>query len=237
MIEIKQPSSIGRMLTHIAHLFTPAVMMSTPLWSLLALALSLLTALWVRPWRQLRNPHIWTPVLASLVFLPWFWALPRLHAMPLQLQLTGSVLVTLMLGWPMAVWVLLCIDWISSWIAPTAEGVWLEQWFELAWLPSSLALLLGAALRRYAPPHPFIFILGRGFLGAALCIFAARGLTVLLDDPPSTVDPGLSLVAQWLMAWGDAFLTGLLTAVFVAFKPEWLATWSDQLYLHKSTRD
>ena len=39
------------------------------------------------------------------------------------------------------------------------------------------------------------------------------------------------VVAQWLMAWGDAFLTGMLTAIFVAFKPEWLLTWSDRRYL------
>ena len=34
------------------------------------------------------------------------------------------------------------------------------------------------------------------------------------------------------MAWGDGTLTGMVCAVFVAFKPEWLATWSDTLYLH-----
>lgn len=211
--------------------------MSSPIWLLLALGLSLLAALMVRPWRQLRDTHLWTPMLASLVILPWFWALPRLHAMPLQLQLTGSVLVTLMLGWPLAVWVLLGVSLVSDWIAPSANGWFLWQWFELAWLPSSLALLLGAALRRYTPPHPFIFILGRGFVGTAVCMFAGRSLMVLLDDTPSTVGTGLSLVAQWLMAWGDAFLTGLLTAIFVAFKPEWLATWSDQLYLRKTSRD
>ena len=33
------------------------------------------------------------------------------------------------------------------------------------------------------------------------------------------------------MAWGEAFATGMLVAIFVAFKPEWLATWSDARYL------
>ncbi len=32
-------------------------------------------------------------------------------------------------------------------------------------------------------------------------------------------------------AWGDAFITGMVCAIFVAFKPQWLATWSDQMYL------
>ena len=48
----------------------------------------------------------------------------------------------------------------------------------------------------------------------------------------SGVGTELSLVARWLMAWGDGTLTGMVCAVFVAFKPEWLATWSDTLYLH-----
>jgi uncharacterized membrane protein len=47
------------------------------------------------------------------------------------------------------------------------------------------------------------------------------------------VNPTLVLVARWLIAWGDAVLTGMLTAIFVAFKPEWLATWSDHLYIPK----
>jgi uncharacterized membrane protein len=45
------------------------------------------------------------------------------------------------------------------------------------------------------------------------------------------VTMGEAFVARWLMAWGDAFLTGMLVAIFVAFRPEWLATWSDQRYL------
>ena len=45
------------------------------------------------------------------------------------------------------------------------------------------------------------------------------------------VGQGLSLVARWLMAWGDGFMTGMMAAIFVAFRPQWLATWSDRLYL------
>ncbi len=39
------------------------------------------------------------------------------------------------------------------------------------------------------------------------------------------------LVGHWLMAWGEAFTTGMLVAIFVAFKPQWLASWSDERYL------
>ena len=54
-------------------------------------------------------------------------------------------------------------------------------------------------------------------------------------SPLPGVGDQLSLVAHWLMAWGDAVVTGMVCAVFVAFKPEWLATWSDRLYLHRKS--
>jgi uncharacterized membrane protein len=39
------------------------------------------------------------------------------------------------------------------------------------------------------------------------------------------------MLARLLSAFGDAFITGMLTAIFVAFRPQWLATYADHLYL------
>ena len=197
----------------------------------LLIAMGLAAALSMRPWRQLQQAALWTPLLAALVLLPWLWALPRLHAMPLQLQLSGAVLVLLCLGWPLAVWVLLAVSLLADGLAPQDLQAQVRDFFFLAYLPATLALGLGAALRRWLPHHPFIYILGRGFLGTVLCLFAARALQTLSGDPHEAVSTSLSLVAQWLMAWGDAFLTGLMAAILVAFRPQWLATWSDRLYL------
>ena len=197
----------------------------------LTTGIGLLLALWLRPWRLLRDSALWTPLLATLVLLPWLWALPRLHAMPLQLQLSGAVLVTLCLGWPLAVWALLAVCLMADILAPQTWDAVVRDLFFLGFLPATLALGLGAALRRWLPPHPFIYILGRGFLGTALCLFVARAMQTLTDAPGALDSTGLPLVAQWLMAWGDAFITGLATAILVAFRPMLLATWSDRLYL------
>ncbi|MFP5485647.1 MAG: hypothetical protein ACLGHV_08290 [Gammaproteobacteria bacterium] len=200
-------------------------------------------ALAARPWRMLasRTPlahethgtasALWTPLCASLVFLPWMWALPTLHAMPLQLQWSGACLVVLMLGWPLAVLALLAVGVLAGLTAGMAweEALALTVWLGL--VPATLALLLGALLRRITGERMFVYILGRAFMGTALCGFAASVLAQALGQGLPGVDPGLSLVAHWLMAWGDAIVTGMLCAVFVAFKPEWLATWSDRLYL------
>ncbi|GAD24874.1 hypothetical protein [Acidovorax sp. MR-S7] len=214
--------------------------------ALLALAL----ALAARPWRLLasRKPlahethgapaTLWTPLLATLALLPWAWALPTLHRMPLQLQWSGACLVLLMLGWPLAVPTLLAVGGIAALVSPGlawGDALGLAVWQGV--VPASLAVLLGAAVRRLSGTRAlggarlFVYVLGRGFLGTALCVFAAGTLSQWVGHVLPGVGEQLSLVARWLMAWGDAVVTGMLCAVFVAFKPEWLATWSDRLYL------
>lgn len=196
---------------------------------------ALAVALALRPWRLLRgHPALATPLLATLAVLPWVWALPELHHIPLQLHWSGAVLVLLMLGWPLAVPVLLAVAALAWAISPLtpAAALSLAVWQGVA--PATLALMLGAALRRWLPPNPFIYVLGRGFLGAVLCLFASSLLAQALGAELPGIPSELGRVARWLMAWGDAFVTGMLTAIFVAFKPDWLLTWSDARYLRRT---
>ena len=198
----------------------------------IAVILACLTAsLWLKPWRMLVGTELLTPLLATLVLLPWLWALPSLHHMPLQLHWSGAPLVTLMLGWPLAVLALIGVGIITVFISATSvdTAAALIVWQGL--LPATFVLLLGAALRRWVSHHPFVYVLGRGFLGSVLCIFAASLLAQWTGHELPNVGTDLSLIGFWLMAWGDAFITGMVCAIFVAFKPQWLATWSDHLYL------
>jgi uncharacterized membrane protein len=202
-----------------------------------AIALAaLVAALLIRPWRLLATgpgkvSPLLTPLLAALVVLPWLWALPRLHDMPLQLQWSGACLVVLTLGWPLAVPVFGVAAVAAALIAPMDWRATLALAVWLGIVPGTLSLLLGAALRRWVGTHPFVYILGRAFLGTAVCVFAAGVLSQWAGHELAHVGSGLALVARWLMAWGDAFITGMLAAIFVAFRPQWLATWSDLLYL------
>ena len=208
-------------------------------------------AIFLQPWRLLASQRplvheshgkpsaLWTPFLAALAVLPWAWALPTLHHMPLQLQWSGACLVLLTLGWPLAVPVLLAVGAIAALLSPGlswGDALGLAVWQGV--VPATLALLLGWLMRRlittraFTGARIFVYVLGRGFLGTALCIFAAGTLSQWAGHVLPGVGEQLSLVARWLMAWGDAVVTGMLCAVFVAFKPQWLATWSDDIYLH-----
>lgn len=201
--------------------------------TVLEAALALLTwalALGLRPWRMLTGRLI-TPWLASVVLLPLVWLVPQRLPNGLAVQFSGACLLVLMLGWPLAVLALGVVG-LLVWLLGQqglAEALSQTVWAGLA--PATLALLLGAALRRWLPPNPFVYVLGRGFLGTAACVFVAGAAHELLYRPVPQVGLEQALVAHWLMAWGDAFLTGMLAAIFVAFAPQWLATWSDSRYL------
>lgn len=199
--------------------------------NLTLLTLALLAALLFRPWRLLAGGLRLTPILATLTLVPWLWAMPSLHKMPLQLQGSGACLVLLMLGWPLAVPVLCLVGVLAALISPMPWETGLDLTVWLGLVPATLALAMGAAVRRWIGPHLFVYVLGRAFIGTAVCVFTAGLLAQLTGHSMPGIDDDLSLVAHWLVAWGDAFMTGLFVSIMVAFRPDWLATWSDRLYL------
>ncbi len=192
--------------------------------------LSLGVALWLRPWRMLRGPLL-TPALAAVALLPWLWLLPQKMPQGLQVQLSGACLLVLMLGWPLAVLVLALVALAVGLLGQAGPVAALSQGVWIGLVPATLALGIGAVLRRWLPPNPFVYTLGRGFLGTAAAMFLAGVVREVGYRLAGGVALEQALVARWLMAWGDAFLTGMFTAIFVAFVPGWLATWSDERYL------
>lgn len=90
---------------------------------------------------------------------------------------------------------------------------------------------------KYLPAHLFIYIFIFGFLtgaaGMMLTGFIVREALLNL----SAFDTGMSRVSLLplflLLSWGEAFLSGIWAAVCIAFKPEWLATFNDAVYLAK----
>jgi len=194
--------------------------------------LALLVSLWLRPWRMLAGPLL-TPALAALALLPWMWLMPQKMPQGLQVQLSGACLLVLMLGWPLTVPVLAGVAAVVWWAGAQTPVEVVSQLLWMGLAPATLALGIGWALRRWLPANPFVYTLGRAFLGTAVAVFAAGVLRELIYRLAGGVALEQALVARWLMAWGDAFLTGMFAAIFVAFVPRWLATWSDGRYLRK----
>lgn len=185
----------------------------------------------LRPWRMLGGaapPWPWGAVWATL---PLLWGLDRYTGSPSLLSMSAAPLLVLAAGWPLAVLAMVPAA-LLIWVAGPMPA--LEALHRLAWwgvVPATLALGIGAALRRWAPRHLFVYILGRGFLGTIVAVAAARALDHALHGASGSAAPGDQLIAGVLAAFGEGFLTGMLAAIVVAFRPEWLATYTDRLYL------
>ncbi len=195
-------------------------------------ALTLVAALVFRPWRLLTGGVRLTPMLATMTLIPWLWAMPSLQKMPLQLQGSGACLVVLMLGWPLAVPVLCTVGVLAYLISPMDWETALDLTVWLGLVPATLALGMGLVVRRWIGLHLFVYVLGRAFLGTIVCMFVAGLLAQATGHTLPGISDDLATTAYWLMAWSDAFLTGFFTSILVAYKPDWLATWSDRLYLN-----
>jgi uncharacterized membrane protein len=188
-------------------------------------------ALALRPWRAVQASGPPWPWLAWWAAMPLLWGADRYAQMPIVQPLTGAPLLVLLAGWPLAMLALLPVALITGWLGDLSGLETLHRAVWLGVVPGSFALIIGAALRRWLPGHLFIYILGRGFFGTMLAVAFAGWIALGLYGAPPGTQPGDVLVARWLAASGEAFLTGMFAAIFVAFRPEWLATYSDRLYL------
>lgn len=198
---------------------------------LLLFLLAYAGACWVRPWRSLGEAGPPWPWLACWAALPLFWSVGRWAHIELIQPLSGVPLLLLMAGWPLTLLSLLPVALVLGlWVGLDASSC-LHQLVWLGLVPACTALVLGWAVRRWLPQHLFVYILARAFLGTWLVMALAGLLRLWTEGGPAALSSADLMLARALMASGEAFLTGMVVAIFVAFRPQWLATYSDRLYL------
>lgn len=188
-------------------------------------------AAWLRPWRTLDGSAPPWPWFAIWAVLPLLWGLDRYTAAPSVLSMSAASLFVLFAGWPLAVLAMLPVGVLIAYAGPMPA---LEALYRVVWwgiVPGTFALGIGAALRRWAPHHMFVYILGRGFIGTIAAVALARALGHALHGTAGGASPDDQVIADVLAAFGEGFITGMFTAIVVAFRPQWLATYTDRIYL------
>jgi uncharacterized membrane protein len=202
----------------------------------LALAIvALSAALAMKPWRMLPPqgpPWAW---IITWAVLPLLWSADQLVRAPAAQPLSGASLLVLLSGWPLAVPALAAAAAAAALFGALPPDLALQRLVWLGFVPATLALGLGAAVRRWLPHHLFVYIFARGFFGTLLATAAAGWLVLWFKGTGAGTgfSAGDLLIGRWLAAWGEAIVTGMLVSIFVAYRPQWLATYSDALYLPK----
>jgi len=104
-------------------------------------------------------------------------------------------------------------------------------------VPVTVSWLVFRLVDRWLPNHLFVYIFANAFFGAALAIcavgLASTGLAAVLGV--YTLDYLLReyLPYYLLMAWSEAFVTGMIVTLLVVYRPQWVATFDDRRYLQR----
>lgn len=185
------------------------------------------------PWKALNGPGAFSAWCMFVIALPLLWRFEVPVANGVTLHLLGMPLFVLMFGLQLA------ITGIGiAVVAYTAihDGLWANLGMNLlllAILPAYCGETVMRLTQRFFPHHIFVYLLGNGFFGA-MAMLATIGVLSLGADELWVVHApvGADTVAYMLLlAWGEAFLTGFLLTIFTVYRPQWVLTFDDEVYL------
>lgn len=198
--------------------------------------------------RALTAPARLNAALGSALMLVLLWALQARVNGPVEVQMAGVGMVVLMFGLRGALILLAGATTLSGFAMAAGVGLLpMSAGFEPGHaatqyvlgcaVPAVLMRGVTAALQRWLPNHLFVYLLGHGFFASGLA--AAAGLTVTafwldaMQVIPSNQLYNEILPTVLLLASGEAFLTGGLTAIFVVYRPQWMLSFEDARYLSR----
>lgn len=184
-------------------------------------------------WKRLSQPGAFSAWCFAVIALPLLWGFNVPVAQGLTLHLFGVPIFIWMFGRRLAM-----AGVALSVVAYTGmhAGLWGNLGINLLLLALVPAYCGDAVMRatgRFLPKNIFIYLLGNGFFGT-LAVLAVSGLmamgthVALIAGLPLQAD---AVAYMLLLAWGEAFLTGLLLTIFTVYRPEWVLTFDDEVYL------
>ncbi len=209
-----------------------------PLWEGLAHALFiaiLVVAVFRAPWGLLRTNRLEHVVLGGAVLLVPLWAMSPGIEPGLELHLLGVALLTLLLGWPLSLLAASATLFMSAaiglydWSSISVNGLLLCA------LPAFTAARIHEAVQRWLPHNLFVYIFLTAYFGAMATVMAtaAASATIMAAAGAYTAEElihGYLMVAP-LVAFPEGFITGMLITMLVVFKPNWVRSFDDRVYL------
>lgn len=206
------------------------------LWLLWPLAGLAFYGIWQRAhWRMLADRDNLNVFAAACVAVLALWSIKAGIRPGLNFHLLGATALTLMFGPWFALFALSLVLAIVT--AFNGEyAAYPANLLIMAALPIGLSWALYRIVDRKLPNHLFIYVFLNGFFGSALAVsavgLASTGFAALAGAYPLSYLLENYLPFYLLMAWSEAFATGMLITILIVYKPEWVSTFDDRRYLH-----
>jgi len=199
-----------------------------------ALALAGVSAPW-RVWLEDRERQwVW---LVSLAVLVGLWSMNAGITPGLSLRFLLVTALTLMHGWQLAViggalaLVVLNVVGVAGW------GSFGADLLCVVIVPVVVTAQLHQLVHARLPHNYFIYFFITVFVGSALAYNLAGLVRVALLAASGTLDEahvGAEYFAVLpLMSFGEAFVNGMVMAMAVVYRPKWVMSFDDRLYLKR----
>lgn len=202
----------------------------------LALGLGVLWHVRYCPWHMLADRHNLNVFLGAAVAVLALWLIRTGIKPGLNFHLLGATALTLMFRPSHALLALALVTgavtlWDGEYKAYPANLLIMGV------VPVLVSWTIYRLVDRHLPNHMFVYIFLNAFFGAAAAV-AAVGLasTALVAAMRAyTLDYLLReyLPYYLLMAWSEAFVTGMVMTLLVVYRPQWVATFDDRRYLQR----
>ncbi|MCP5016566.1 MAG: molecular chaperone DnaJ [Ketobacter sp.] len=198
---------------------------------LLLLALSI----WMADWQRLRDHEQLHVFLGSCVALMLLWSVKVPVIAGLTFHLLGVTTVTLLFGWSLGI---LCSSIALAGVMLNAANGWggfFVNAITLSVMPVSLTWLSLLLARAWLPKNFFVYVLFNGFMTAGLVAIVSGYFAtwlLVLSGAFTLSHLDLSLLPFFpLMFIPEAIINGWLVTILVLYKPQWVSSFKDELYL------
>lgn len=154
----------------------------------------------------------------------------------LNFHLLGATALTLMFR---PLFALLALGLVTAAITLWHDeyAAFAANWLLMGALPVGVSWGIYRLVDGRMPNHFFVYIFFNAFFGAAVAMMtlglASTGFIALAGVYTPDYLREEYLPYFLLIAWGEAFATGMLVTLMVVWRPEWVATFDDRRYLDR----
>lgn len=213
----------------------PAGLITQPwLWlSWLVYAAITLLAVVGAPWFRLRQSDAYNPYFGAIVTLLLLWSLNADILPGVSFHFLGITAACLMFGWEFA---FLAVQFVLVILISEGRGSWETLAINallLGALPAGLTHGLLRLSQRYLPRNYFIYIFINAFLAAITGMLLTGTLIYGLMTATRYATSQLEnlYLVFFMAAIPEGTLNGMMMSILVIYKPGWVTTFRDAIYL------
>ena len=148
----------------------------------------------------------------------------------------GASLLVAMLGIWHALTILFCVSFVSGFLIGGDPFDAAQNYFLIGVMPAFVSSIIIYLIKKYMPKHLFVLILGTGYVAGFASVLVSAVTIFILQQyvfpaPVTMLDPLGWFLGVIILSFMEGSLSGMLLAIFLIYKPQWVATYNETAYV------